>query len=303
MALGAAEVSNLGAEIAGLDVTIVQAQILAAGYEQMVAGRLVTNYRFDGIGRVLNLPYQTAVNFGAAKAEGTEVSHVVSDIQADPVTMAKYTIDTPVSMEGESWGAGSAVDAITADFGRAYALKVDGLIHAAANAVTDLDIDNGGATTLDMIATAYQTLLTNKVPGPHIMLLHPEHFTDLYASSSTMLTAITAGRQDFTGGPAPTGYLGRISGFEVFVDPNCTGTGATARSVFFGRPGLWWAWKPTAIPMGPQVSAVNGALGIEIGWRYDFRSYVLSATMIGAANVRRQGDSDTPWVGNIYNVP
>ncbi len=298
--LAAAEISNLGAEIAGLDVTIVQAQVLAAAEEQMVAQRLVSNFQFAGVGRIANLPYTTGVDFGAAVAEGIEVQHEIHDIQADAATMLKYTLDLPVSYEGENWGAGSALGAIKEDVGRAYANKVDGLIHAAINAATGNDIDIGATFALSHIATAYQTLASLKAPGPYILLLHPDHWNDLYG---TITLTAPAPNSQLMAGPGGGMYVGNISGFEVFVDPNCTGSNqATYKSVAFSQRGVWWAWKPTAIPTAGQVGGVaNGALGLEVGWRYDFRSYVISATMIGAAVVRRLGGSDTPWVVNMAN--
>lgn len=297
MAMTAAQVSNLSDEISGLSVTIVSQDILAAGYERMIAGRLATQYQFPGIGSVLNLPFTAAVDFGAATGEGTEVTHVVGNIKADAVTMAKYTLDVPVSLEGENWGAGSALAALTADAGRAYANKVDGLIHAAANAATSIDQTNAGsAVTMVDVVTAYQKLLLAKAPPPYVMLLHPEHFVDLFGTTTTIFAGVPGTGQALERGPnAATGFLGQVGGFDIYVDPNCTGTGATARSVFFSPSGLYWVWKPTAIP-----GAANGALGVELAWRYDFRSWVMSATMIGAAAVRRLPASTTQeWVGNM----
>lgn len=299
MALAEAQVSNLGAEIAGLDVTIVQQQVLAAGLEQMVAGRLASTYQFNGIGRICNLPYTTGVDFSTATPEGGEVTHVIHDIQKDAATMAKYTLDFPISLEGESWGAGSAVGAVVEDIGRAYQKKVDGLLHAAANAATANDIDIGTTFTLAHMAAAYQALAALKAPQPFIFLMHPDHWTDLYGTSTLSAAAPNA---QYAGGPTGAMYVGRIAGFETFVDPNCTGsTQATYKSVAFSQRGLWWVWKPTQIPTAGQANVSNGALGLEIGWRYDFRSYVVSATMIGAAVVRRLGGSDTPWLVNLAN--
>lgn len=298
MALAQATIGMLGGdgEVAGLIVAAIQKDILVASEEQDVAKKLVVNHQHVGPGSTLDMPYNDGVDFGAALGEATEVTHVVPDILDDTATMAKYTLDIPISMEAVQWGSPGALESMKQDVARAYSKKVAALIHAQANAQTDLDIDNAGAASTDLadFANAYKALAsTCKAPGPYIMLLHPEHYTAIFGTAT--LTAAAA-NPTLLGGPSNAMYVGRIAGLETYVDPNCTGTGDTARSVFFAQQGLWWVWKNVDIPDG-----ASGELGLEIKWRYDFRSYVVSATFVGAAVARRAAET-TPWCGNIYNV-
>lgn len=293
-----------GAEIGGIDATIVLQQVMAAGLEQMVAGRLASNYQFNGMGRVCNLPYTVGVDFSTATAEAVEISHQPQTIDKDVATIAKYTLDIPVSYEGENHSAASAVTAVKEDIGRAYSKKVDGLLWAAGNAATTSDIDCGTAVAMSHLVSAYKTLATLKAPQPYICLLHPEHWADLMGTIA--LTAPQPNTQ-WAGGPMGGMYVGRIAGLECFVDPNGTGTAQTHattawRSMVFAQRGLWWVWKPTSIPQAGQIGTVaNGPIGLEVAWRYEFRSYVVSATLAGAAVVRRMGATDAPWLLNIHD--
>lgn len=293
MALAIATIGMLtgDGEIAGLIVGVVQKDILVASEEMNVTKKVVVNHRFDGAGTTLEMPYNDGVDFGAAQGEAVEVTHVVPDILDDTATMAKYTLDVPVSLEGEQWGAGSAIESLTQDAARAYSKKVAGLIHAQVNAQTDLDVDGGATVTMAHVAASYQALAaTSKAPGPYYLMLHPEHYTDLFGTATL---SAAAANPTLLGGPSAAMYVGRVAGFETYVDVNCTGTGATAKSLFFASRGVWWVWKPVVIPEG-----ASGELGLEIRWRYDFRAYVMSATFVGAAVARRNAET-TPWCGNL----
>lgn len=292
------EVANLAAEIDGLDATIVQKEVMIAAENVSVIPGLVEKLAFDGPGLKLQMPYINATDWSAsALAEGAATTFADIDIEDKTATVVKYVIDWPISLEGASYGAANAIAAAIKDAGRGYAKKVSGLIHAAINADTDLDVTDTTALDPADLVAAKQKMLSGAVPGPHTLVLHPEHWTDLVAASGVTLGAMT--------NPAPitqavkNGQIAGLAGFETYIDPYCVGTGVgasgtAAMSVFFGSEGVRWVYKNTMLP-----DAANGEMGIRIYFNDEYRAWVISGTMFGVAAVVRSGET-TPWVGNLY---
>jgi len=296
------EIANLAVEIDGLDATIVQNEVMIASENVSVIPGLVRKIPFMGAGLKLQMPYINPTEWSSsALAEGNQTTYADIDIEDKTATVVKYVIDWPISLEGASYGAADAIGSAILDAGRGYGKKVSTLIHTAINAETDLDVTNTGTLDPADLVAAKEKLLTGAVPGPHKLVLHAEHWTDLVAAADVTLGAMS--------NPTPitqkveNGYVGHYAGFETYICPYAVGTGVgasgtAAMSTFFGGDGVRWIYKPTMLPAeGAKTS--NGEVGIRIYFNDEYRNWVISGTFFGVAAVVRSAET-TPWCGNLY---
>lgn len=284
-----ANIAKLGDSLDGINPTIIQQEILASAYAGGVYMNLVTDMPLGGVGMTHNLPYGNSLSFSAV-AEGVATTTQEYDIDADALTVQKYTADAPISTEAANYGAADPVEGAQEEIAQAYIAAIDAAIYTKINAETDLDVDHGGSLTLAHFASALQKLIDAKAPRPYYMVLKPADFTALFGGSTLM--AQTSGGNAFVGGPSGEMLsLGFIAGFDTYVSPYAT------KTQFFAKRGVAWGWHPTAIK-----TAVNGRLGIEMDWDRETRSDIVAATFFGGAVARRNATA-TPWCGNIYDVP
>jgi len=296
----AAEIANLGDELDGLDATIVQNEIMIAAENISVIPELVRKINFAGVGLALKQPYMNATEWSTTPlAEGAQMDQADIDVEDATSTIVKYTVDWPISLEAESYGAANAVQSAILDAGRGFSKLVSGLIHGKINDETDLDVTSTTALEPADLVLAKQKMITNAVPGPHCLVLHAEHWTDILAGSSVTLTGLS-NPEPFTS-KMDSGYVGNYAGFETFICPYAVGTGVgasgtAAMSVFFSKSdGVRYVWKPTKLP----APASNGPMGVRIWWSDEWRSWCISGTHFGVGQVVRAAESN-PWCGNLY---
>jgi hypothetical protein len=290
-----AEIGRLGADLADINPTIIQKEILEVAETYSRIHPLVTDMEFIGPGMTTNLPYMDEMTF-ASTAEGASGAYSEASVAEDTATVIKYTLDAPISMEAKAWGAGNIQQAIIDEGARAYAKKISQLItaHIHANASSTMDVDIGATLTMDHVFTASENLLALGLPEPYHLVLNPTHATDILSPGSSTLNTL-AGlnyHQDFIKGANPLGYLGNLANFQVWVDPYAT----AASSTYFPTKGVNWVWKAAEIP------GQKGRLVSEVSWERSMRSFILSMTFFGVPVLRHGDDADVEWAGRLYNA-
>jgi hypothetical protein len=277
----------------GIHLTAIANEILMSAKEQYLVRNLATYYNLPGAGIIEKLPYIGASTM-VSTAEGVAATHALTDVDADTLTFAKWTIDQPVSLEAVQFGAADPIAAIKQEFAIAYAKHWDAQLHALVNAYSTNDTDlAGGSCLLEDFSTTYATLLALGAPAPYICQLHPEHYTQLLGTGTLTSQAGAGYRQDFIAGPAGM-YVGTVGGFETYVDAQCTGTGATAKSACYSALGVACASKP--ITDAPSDTHSKGEISLGFEWNGEYRSWVVSLTAIKAVALRRAAS----WTANIH---
>lgn len=290
-----AKLSGGATMLDGIQLTAIANEILRSANEFYLVRRLATHYSFPGAGLTVKLPY-IGTSALVTTAEGDAATYVLTDVDADTLTFGKWTIDQPISLEGVNFGAADPVAAAKLEFAIAYAKGWDALVIALINAVSGNDATAAGTVSIAQFAEAYAKLVADGAPAPYVCQLHPEHYQDLLGTGALTSLAGASYRQDFVAGPVDR-YVGKIGGFDTYIDPQCTGTGATAKSICYAKLGVATASKP--IRDVPADTHSRGEISIGMEWSDEYRSWILSLTAFRAVALRRAG----VWTANIVTGP
>jgi N4-gp56 family major capsid protein len=210
-----------------LYANIVQSALYTLS-EQTVIRPVVRNYNMVGTpGLTAQVPIYPAID-AAGVADGTDLSNTAFNTTSKTITAA----EVGVMVELTDLAAESATDDVAAAIGRqigdAMAKKVDTDLAALFSGFSNQINKAEAAVTVDDIFKAAATLRANQAPGNYVAVLHPYQAYDLKSQLTNAGATMSHSLSDVGNTALMDGFLGRISGIDVFESTVISGDSAGA---------------------------------------------------------------------------
>jgi N4-gp56 family major capsid protein len=210
-----------------LYANIVQSALYTLS-EQTVIRPVVRNYNMSGTpGLTAQVPIYPAID-AAGVADGTDLSNTAFNTTSKTITAA----EVGVMVELTDLAAESATDDVAAAIGRqigdAMAKKVDTDLAALFSGFSNQINKAEAAVTVDDIFKAAATLRANQAPGNYVAVLHPYQAYDLKSQLTNAGATMSHSLSDVGNTALMDGFLGRISGIDVFESTVISGDSAGA---------------------------------------------------------------------------
>jgi N4-gp56 family major capsid protein len=210
-----------------LYANIVQSALYTLS-EQTVIRPVVRNYNMSGTpGLTAQVPIYPAID-AAGVADGTDLSNTAFNTTSKTITAA----EVGVMVELTDLAAESATDDVAAAIGRqigdAMAKKVDTDLAALFSGFSNQINKAEAAVTVDDLFKAAATLRANQAPGNYVAVLHPYQAYDLKSQLTNAGATMSHSLSDVGNTALMDGFLGRISGIDVFESTVISGDSAGA---------------------------------------------------------------------------
>lgn len=194
--------------------------------ERTVIRPLVRNYNMVGTpGLVAQIPKYGTIA-AAAVAEDADLSTPTSfSTDVTTVTASEIGVNVTLSDIAREGAAEDVAAAIGRQIGDGMANKVDQSLAALFEGFSNTVGSGAAEITVDDMFKAAATLRANHAPGPYVCILHPYQ--------AFQLKKVLAGNgntpmnnTDLANEALRSGYVGQVSGMQIFETTNVTGPSA-----------------------------------------------------------------------------